>query len=78
MFSKKKISYLLMVYWAVHSVLFSTNIHFKPGIVSVCFSYGFIGNTRGEFEITIDDGVVITPHPWLNELSTEFQFVNMY
>jgi len=50
---------------------------FHPGIVSVCFDAGMIGNTRGEFNVDIVDGIVSTPFEWFNDLAQEFQIISL-
>ncbi|MCL2062809.1 MAG: S8 family serine peptidase [Candidatus Cloacimonetes bacterium] len=50
---------------------------FYPGILTVCFSADMIGNSRGDFIITHENGIVQTPFDWFNELAEEFQIINL-
>ena len=46
---------------------------FYPGELTVCFDADFIKTTRGDFEVSYQDGIAVTPFEWLNELAQEFQ-----
>ncbi|MCL2063282.1 MAG: S8 family serine peptidase [Candidatus Cloacimonetes bacterium] len=50
---------------------------FWAGRITVCFSLDLVGNSRGEININIVDGVVQTPFEWFNELAFEYQITNL-
>ncbi|MCL2063536.1 MAG: S8 family serine peptidase [Candidatus Cloacimonetes bacterium] len=50
---------------------------FYPGVFTVCFNSDMLGNTRGDFSITYENGIVRTPFEWFNKLADEFQIVKL-
>ena len=80
--SKSIKSFILCVLVIAMSInsLISQNVDFvdyHPGMITVCFSADMVGNSRGDFSITIEDGIVQTPFVWFNELAEDFQIVNL-
>ena len=74
---KKTIICLLMVIFHTINIFASDADVFLPGVVNVCFRVEAIGNTRGEFAIIVEDGLVQTPLNWFNEIAQEFQIVSL-
>jgi subtilisin family serine protease len=48
-----------------------------PGRLNICFSATLLGNTTGQIEISIVDGIVHTPIDWFNALAVEYQIVSL-
>ena len=50
---------------------------FYPGMITICFSKDLIGNTIGDFEITLKDGIINTPYDWFNELAEHYEIIEL-
>ncbi|MCL2065761.1 MAG: S8 family serine peptidase, partial [Candidatus Cloacimonetes bacterium] len=75
---KNKYLICLIITISVISGLFcEDNDEFYSDRIIVGFSAGFVGNTRGEFDIQIEDGFVYTPVLWFNDIAREYQITSM-
>ena len=68
---------VLLVVFTITTLVSDTNIEYHPGLITVCFSADLVGNTRGEFNITHENGIVQTPFEWFNDLAEEYQIINL-
>ena len=68
---------LLLIFSFSNMYSATTEQDFYPGLITVCFSADLVGNTRGDFNITIENGIIQTPFDWLNQLAEEYQIVNL-
>ena len=47
------------------------------GSITICFSSDFVGNTRGDINITFEDGIVVTQNEWFNTIAREYRVTNL-
>ncbi|MCL2064786.1 MAG: S8 family serine peptidase, partial [Candidatus Cloacimonetes bacterium] len=76
----KKSKYLICFIIAIiaFACLFSEDLRdFYPDRITVGFSVGFVGNSRGELDIQVENGIVSTPYIWFNDLAREYQVTYM-
>ncbi|MCL1826750.1 MAG: S8 family serine peptidase, partial [Candidatus Cloacimonetes bacterium] len=76
---RKLITLSFMLLFSIFfTVLFAEELgDFYPGKITVCFSKELVGNTIGEFVITKDHGIIVTPFGWFNQLASEYEIVEL-
>ena len=71
----KRVLVLLFLFNSTVLVLKADDV--RVGFINVCFSAELVGNTRGSFEINLEDGIVQTPFEWFNSLAHEFGIIRL-
>ncbi|MCL2063124.1 MAG: S8 family serine peptidase [Candidatus Cloacimonetes bacterium] len=74
---KGLILYLIVSLLMISSLLTEELGDFYPGRLNVCFSSTGIRSRVGEIEIRNEDGIVKTQFDWFNEISMEYEIIEL-
>ena len=63
----------ILVVLIYYLFIYSQQIHALSTInVNICFSSELLGNTRGEFDISKENEMVVTPFGWFNDIARDY------